>query len=135
MFNDMGAHVSKKYRKLTEFLARRTDHTWVAQFSEIERILGFSLPESARTYQAWWSNQMRSQSLGWQSAGWKTTDLDIQNLRVTFVYVGSNEASADATPPLRTSTTASGLTLADAKAGLAITFGVEPSQIEITIKA
>lgn len=125
-----------KYMELAAHLAGLDNARWTASFEEIERILGFPLPDSARNHQAWWANQMRSQSLGWQLAGWKATDLDLQNERVTFVYVGSDEhrgagpkQEVARTPP------PTPLTIAEAKAGLAAAFGVDPSQIEIIIKA
>lgn len=127
--------MSRKYLELATHLAGLEGRRWTAGFDEIESILGFPLPESARTYQAWWANQMRSQSLGWQGAGWKTTDLDLQNERVTFVYVGGDEEQAGG--PLRTSPSSAvptPLTIEEAKAGLATAFGVIPSQIEITIR-
>lgn len=127
--------MSQKYFELTAHLAGLEGTRWKASFDEIESILGFPLPESARTYQAWWANQMRSQSLGWQLAGWKTADLDLQNERVTFVYVGGDEEQGGC---LEQASRRSGarvpLTIAEAKAGLAVAFGVDPSQIEIIIK-
>lgn len=126
--------MSTKYNRLTEHLASRDDTRWCATFSQIERIIGFPLPESARSYQAWWSNQMRSQSLAWQKAGWKTTALDLASKKVTFVYVGGDGDGGESpvgaeSPPHETP-----LTIAEAKAGLAVTFGVDPSQIEITVR-
>ena len=119
--------MSNKYRKLTLHLSSIDETEWPATFAEIESILGFSLPESARQYQAWWSNQMRSQSLAWQSAGWKATALDLENERVTFVYVAGEEPNEvpQSTP----------MTIQEAKEKLAATFGVDPSQVEITIRA
>jgi hypothetical protein len=44
-------------------------------FAEIERILGTSLPASARSHRPWWSNQKdsktRPQAHAWLSAGFK----------------------------------------------------------------
>jgi hypothetical protein len=70
---------------------------------------------------------MRSQSLGWQSAGWKATALDLENERVTFVYVGGDEPDEPARGQSR-------LTIAEAKSALAASFGVDPSQVDITIR-
>lgn len=127
--------MSQKYFDLTAHLSGREGKRWRASFDEIESILGFPLPESARAYQAWWANQMRSQSLGWQLAGWKTTDLDLQNERVTFVYVGGDEDQGGGLEQAsRRSGAHAPLTIAEAKAGLAAAFGVDPSQIEIIIK-
>ncbi|MBD3730912.1 MAG: hypothetical protein IE933_14530 [Sphingomonadales bacterium] len=120
--------MSMKYRKLTEYLANLDRTEWMASFEQIEEILGFALPDSARQYQAWWSNQMRSQSLGWQSAGWKATALDLKAECVTFVYVGGEDDTEEdlALRPL---------TIREAKEGLAATFGIDPDQVEITIRA
>ena len=129
--------MSRKYHKLTEHLANFDEARWRASFEEIERVSGVPLPDSARTYQAWWANQMRSQSLSWQLAGWKAVDLDLKNEQVTFVYVGGDEEDSEEVEDGRTNGTGSGaqrLTIAEAKAGLAATFGVDPTQIEITIK-
>lgn len=120
--------MSSKYTKLTEYLASLDTKRWTATFEQIERVLRFPLPQSAREHQAWWSNQMRSQSLGWQLAGWKTTDLDLRNERVTFVYV-AGDAPQPEIPQVEP------LTIQEAKEGLATRFGVDPSQIEITIRA
>lgn len=127
--------MSQKYMELAAHLTGLNDTRWQASFEEIEEILGFPLPESARAHQAWWSNQMRSQSLGWQQAGWKTTDLDLRNERVTFVYVGGEENEGVAPEPESARRARPRpLTIAEAKAGLAAAFAVDPSQIEIIIK-
>ena len=120
--------MSKKYQNLTEYLASIDVTEWVASFEQIEQVLGFRLPESARQHQAWWSNQMRSQSLGWQLAGWKTTALDLQNEKVTLVYVAGDD-------PEQQGLKATPMTIQTAKESLAATFGIDPSQVEITIRA
>lgn len=127
--------MSTKYNRLTKHLANLDDTRWTATFDQIERILGFPLPESARTYQAWWSNQMRSQSMAWQSASWKTAALDLDNERITFVYIGGDENGGDARLAASEGVDAAPLTIAEAKAGLAATFGLDPAQIDITIRA
>lgn len=117
-----------KYFSLTSHLASMTNkNRWAAGFGEIEEILGFPLPASARLYPAWWANQGgKGQSLGWQGAGFETRDVDLHNERVTFIYVGGDEESE---PPSATQ-----LTIAQAKAGLSATFGVPVDAIEITIR-
>jgi hypothetical protein len=56
-------------------------------FREVEDILGFSLPKSARDHQAWWSNarQGHSHAAAWLDAGWRTANLDLSGETVTFV--------------------------------------------------
>lgn len=122
-----------KYEELSRHLAKLDTPRWTATFKEIEKILGFQLPASAYTYPAWWANQSghgHSHSLSWQSAGWNTGELDIPSERVSFYRTGNGPKG----PPPREPEAAVGLTIAQAKAGLAIQFGVLPESIEITIK-
>lgn len=56
-------------------------------FGEIEAVLGFALPRSAREHQAWWSNTRigHTHAAAWLDAGWKTSALDLAGRRVTFL--------------------------------------------------
>ena len=87
-----------KYGPLYEFLGSLEGRERGMSFSEVERILGFGLPRSARTYTAWWGNNLhRSRhSWAWLEAGWETRDLDIAGESVWFVRVGfgGNRAKA-----------------------------------------
>jgi len=75
-----------KYEPLGRHLATIHFTEWRATFSEVEEILGFSLPPSARIHPAWWGNdsQSRSQSSAWLEAGWKATQVDVGGGRVVF---------------------------------------------------
>lgn len=55
-------------------------------FDEIENILEFSLPPSARRYPAWWGNNPIEgrQSMAWLAAGFQTDNLDLGGESVTF---------------------------------------------------
>jgi hypothetical protein len=55
-------------------------------FAEIERVLRFSLPNSARRYAPWWANTGGShiQADAWISAGWRTAQVDVAGEQVTF---------------------------------------------------
>lgn len=44
-----------KYRVLYEYLENRYANTVVLTFEQIEDLLGFTLPDLARTDQAWWT--------------------------------------------------------------------------------
>ena len=135
-----------KYRPLSLHLASLKDKEWVADFKEIEAILGFTLPRSAYTYHAWWANQSvpgHSQTGSWRSAGWRTGELDIVKHKVTFFREGRNvDRPLTGTPGISSTSDTSrdsgsrghGLTIAEARAGLAIYFGVAPENVEITIK-
>ena len=76
-----------KYEPLSARLARETADEWTARFAELERVLGFPLPRSARTYREWWANQRdsgHSQARGWQDAGWQVWKVDLKREEVTF---------------------------------------------------
>jgi hypothetical protein len=45
-----------KYTKLGFFLQNSTIDPVKLTFKEVESVLGFNLPKSAREYQAWWAN-------------------------------------------------------------------------------
>ena len=137
-----------RYARLSQHLRSAGSGEWKAEFKEIEAILGASLPESARKYPAWWSNQKaagHSQSDAWKSVGWRTSDLDLGSERITFVRdfqqidkskTRENEASPVSIRPdlLTEKRKLGGITIAEAKSGLAAYFGVSPDSIEITIK-
>ena len=126
-----------KYRNLTLHLASMDGASWVAKFEEVEAVLGFPLPRSAYTYPAWWSNQSGDghiQSQSWQAAGWRTGELDLDNQQVTFFYEAGDPAQQSHANKLPGANPRSGLTIAEAKAGVAAYFGVSPECVEITIR-
>ena len=122
--------MSMKYQNLTFHLANLDEEVWEASLDEIQGILGIPLPESAFQYPAWWANQGRAQSRAWEGAAWKTKHVDLKNGKVTFIYVGDQP---DRQIP-RDRDVAKALSIAEAKAGLAATFGVPVDAIEITIR-
>ena len=77
-----------KYAPLYRHLMAMAGTDWRASFGEIEEILGFQLPDSARLYRPWWSNQKRggghSHALAWQAAGWKTQEVDLEEEVLRF---------------------------------------------------
>jgi hypothetical protein len=46
-----------KYEPLTRYLERAHSDSIDVDFSQVEDILGFPLPQSAYRHQAWWANQ------------------------------------------------------------------------------
>ncbi len=70
-----------KYRKLYMYLCNLGAQEWQTSFGEIESILGFALPASARLHRPWWANQGNgtghSQALAWRIAGWETAAVDM----------------------------------------------------------
>lgn len=121
----------EKYRALTEFLNEVDRDKVVLTFEEINNLIDGQLPESAFKHRPWWANRKEgkgSQNLAWQSVGWETRDVNMELDEVTFVRV---QHRADAIA----ASSGGGLSIAEAKAGLAATFGLSESQIEISIRA
>ena len=79
MFRQMAAR--GKYQRLYEYLCGLVAQEWKTSFREIESIIGFELPASARLYRPWWANQNgsggHSQALAWRAAGWETAQVDM----------------------------------------------------------
>lgn len=78
-----------RYSKLHEHLKNRSGDAWSVNFGTIEKILGFSLPDSARVHRPWWSNVGikggHSHALSWEMAGWKTSQVDLVDETLTFI--------------------------------------------------
>ncbi len=95
-FIDMAAH--GKYRRLFMRLRSQPGREWRTTFKEIEEILGFHLPMSARLYRPWWANQKNgsghSHALAWTAAGWKTAEVDMEAETLVF-----RSAAASPRPP------------------------------------
>ena len=71
---------------------------WRTTFGEVESILGFRLPDSARLHRPWWSNSKKgsghSHALAWQAAGWRTREVDIEAETLVFAPEGASLPSA-----------------------------------------
>ena len=70
-----------KYKKLRAYLEAHPRREWRTTFSDIESILGFELPASARKHSPWWANEnsgaRHSQTVAWTAAGWETAEVDL----------------------------------------------------------
>ena len=75
------------YRHL---LSAHPGREWRTTFGEVESILGFRLPGSARLHRPWWSNSKKgsghSHALAWQAAGWRTREVDIEAETLVFAH-------------------------------------------------
>ena len=79
------AKSSKKYRRLTELLANSEGKPVSLSFKQIEEIIGFPLPDSAREHRAFWANTTsHSIALSWLSVGYKTVDVNLSSELVVF---------------------------------------------------
>ena len=79
--------VRGKYAPLFRHLAALDARRWPATFRDVESILGFSLPNSARIHRPWWSNQAsggHSHALAWHAAGWRTRAVDLAAEALVF---------------------------------------------------
>ena len=62
--------MSGKYLSLYDYLKNRYANTVVLTFAEIEDLLGFTLPEPARSQQDWWTNTDSNTVLTAHSQSW-----------------------------------------------------------------
>jgi hypothetical protein len=76
-----------KYEPLRGFLAQAEGDEVPMRFDEIEQVLGFALPSSARRHPAWWSNHHGTNVAvnAWRGAGFRTARVDIGDERLVFV--------------------------------------------------
>ena len=75
-----------KYEPLQNHLERSEYSQVPMSFTEIERILGFSLPPSSRKWRAWWSNNPSNSAIthAWLDAGFQTEQVDMERRRLVF---------------------------------------------------
>ncbi len=77
-----------KYRRLYAYLSSLQVSEWRTSFSQVEAVVGFELPMSARLYRPWWGNQRsgngHSQALAWSVAGWETAEVDMDGETLLF---------------------------------------------------
>ena len=76
-----------KHDPLRDHLVNLRRDEWTATFDQVEDILGFRLPYSARSHQAWWANEEignHSHARAWMNAGWRTSELNLTGETVVF---------------------------------------------------
>lgn len=75
-----------KFIALTSYLENCGMDELRMSFSEIEKIIGFKLSDSAYSYPAQWSNsESQSFAFGWLNAGYLTRQVNISEQTVEFV--------------------------------------------------
>jgi len=81
-----------KYNPLLKTLERESKEAIHLTFAEIERILGFNLPKSARKLRPWWSNDptTHTQARAWLTAGYRATEVNLENEQVIFLKQRQN---------------------------------------------
>jgi len=81
---------TSKYDPLREFLEKVPSGVQerTLSFRQVESILGFALPASARRHRAWWSNPSsrghHSHAQAWLAAGWEVDTVDQEDDWVGF---------------------------------------------------
>ncbi len=80
-----------KYESLAAYLRKQPYREVSCSFRDLEKILGFELPSSARQHRAWWSNNGSNNVMtkAWLSAGYRTRDVDMDSERLTFERTGA----------------------------------------------
>lgn len=75
-----------KYDPLTKHLTRQNAAEVSMTFTELEKVLGFTLPPSARKHRAWWSNNPDNNVMtkAWIEAGYNTADVEIEREKLAF---------------------------------------------------
>jgi hypothetical protein len=75
-----------KYAPLADFLVSRKKDVVRLSFKDVEKALGFKLPNSAYTQRAWWSNNVNNNVMTrvWKRAGFRTRDVDMTQEEVVF---------------------------------------------------
>ena len=80
-----------KYAPLTQFLKSKPDTRLPLTFAELERLLGFPLPPSARKHRAWWANNPASHvnAAAWHQAGFQSEQVDLEAEKLVFVKLNA----------------------------------------------
>ena len=77
-----------KYQRLYTYLRSLQVQEWRTSFREMETVIGFVLPQSARLHRPWWGNQRggngHSHALAWSVAGWETAEVDMDSETLLF---------------------------------------------------
>lgn len=83
--NDQLERVSVKYRGLSEYLLSSGASRISLTYAQIEQILGFPLPQTARRFkQSYWANtETHSYASSWMAVGYKAK-VDLNSDTVTF---------------------------------------------------
>ncbi|BAZ16125.1 XRE family transcriptional regulator [Calothrix sp. NIES-4071] len=75
-----------KYQPLQEYLENSNAAETTLTFTEIEEIIGNTLPDSARTKKQWWGNRNKGalQADSWMKAGYVVKKINLDEKKVTF---------------------------------------------------
>lgn len=77
-----------KYDRLYRYLTESSEARLRMSFVDVERVLGDTLPASARKHSAWWANEQTTthpHNRSWLDAGYETARLDLYGQTIEFV--------------------------------------------------
>lgn len=79
-------NIDSKYYPLYQLLLESRQDELTLTIAELEQLLGESLPASARSQRAWWSNRKRGalQAAAWMEAGYHVVAIDLAAQQITF---------------------------------------------------
>ncbi len=87
-----------KYAPLYRHLRAMAGPDWRTSFAEVEAVLGFHLPDSARLHRPRWANSAKgnghSHALSWQAAGWMTGEVDLDSETPVFARAAGADRPA-----------------------------------------
>lgn len=91
-----------KYGPLEKYLSQKALKSVPMTFSEIESVIGETLPPSARKHRAWWSNNPSNSVItyAWLAAGYKSSEVNLEGERVVFLKTEDTPARATFDAPL-----------------------------------
>lgn len=78
-----GPKRGSKYDVLADWLTTSGKPEVRSTFAQIEDVLGFTMPPSARNHSAWWTGSVVARTIG--TAGWRATQVNLTAETVTFV--------------------------------------------------
>ena len=85
-----------KYEPLSKRLSSHPQPEWRASFAEIEEVLGFPLPRSARAGRSWWASAGdKAPARAWTNHGW-SAEPDPAGGAVTFRRGDASPSALDA---------------------------------------
>ncbi len=92
--------MSSRYAAIGRHLEEQQADQVELDFAQIEQLLGFPLPMSARKYDQWWhGGSTHTQTRGWEDFGWSLTRLDRRGQRANFRRLpGAKRVAAPSVP-------------------------------------
>ena len=92
--DENGAEIPKisartKYDPIGEYLYRTGEEEVTLTFDQMKGILGFDLPKSAKTYNAWWSNTGQRHAIAWTAYGYMTERVTLDLCKIRFRKEGT----------------------------------------------